>query len=248
MQPQWAEATGEGSGDMVARIAPDLAAVDRVAHPVRTALVDPHALLAHTLSEELTRTGIPTTTTWAESSEALLDEIDQLDVHIVLIEAELPDELGTAEALIEAITSAGTRVVMLTSSRDRLALARCLEAGAVGIIDKNRASFTELVAAIRAAATSGGAVDWQSRTLLAELRRSEAEEQKRHAPFAQLTPREREVLELMCQGWGPSDIAAETYVSLATVRSHVRSILVKLGVHSQLAAAALAYSSGWYQT
>jgi DNA-binding NarL/FixJ family response regulator len=37
-------------------------------------------------------------------------------------------------------------------------------------------------------------------------------------------------------------------VSLATVRSHVRSILLKLGVHSQLAAAAKAYSSGWYET
>lgn len=232
---------------MVARIAPDLTEVDSAEGAVRTALVDPHGLLAHTLSEELTRSGIPTETPWADSGGALLDEIDRLDVHIVLLEVDLPDELGTTEHLIEAIASAGRRVVMLTSNRDRLSLGRCLDAGAVGIIDKNRASFTELVAAIRAAAADGGALDWQSRTLLAELRRSEAEEQKRHAPFALLTPREREVLELMCQGWGPSEIAAETFVSLATVRSHVRSILVKLGVHSQLAAAAFAYSSGWYQ-
>lgn len=232
---------------MVARIAPDVVSVDSAEYPVKTALVDPHGLLAHTLSEELTRSGIPTTTPWADSSDALLDELDQLEVHIVLLEAELPHELGPADALIEAVTSAGTRVVMLTSSRDRLALARCLEAGAMGIIDKNRASFTELVGAIRAAAADGGALDWQSRTLLAELRRSEAEEQKRRAPFALLTPREREVLTMMCQGWGPSEIAAETFVSLATVRSHVRSILAKLGVHSQLAAAALAYSTGWYQ-
>jgi two-component system nitrate/nitrite response regulator NarL len=232
---------------VVARIAPDLAAVDRVEHPVRTALVDPHALLAHTLSEELTRTGIPTTTTSAESGEALLDEIARLQAHIVLLEIELPADLGPADGLIAAITGTGACVVMLTSSRDRLALARCLEAGAIGIIDKNRASFSELVAAIRAAAADGGALDWQSRTLLAELRRSEAEDQRQRAPFALLTPRECEVLTLMCQGWGPSEIANETFVSLATVRSHVRSILAKLGVHSQLAAAALAYRTGWYQ-
>jgi two-component system, NarL family, nitrate/nitrite response regulator NarL len=232
---------------VVARIAPDVTAVDYVERPIRTALVDPHALLAHTLSEELTRTGIPTTAPPAESSEALIDEIDRLQPHIVLLEVELPEYLGPADALIEAATSTGACVVLLTSSRDRLALARCLEAGAIGIIDKDRASFTDLVAAIRAAATSDGALDWQSRTLLAELRRSEAEEQKQRAPFALLTPRECEVLTLMCQGSGPSEIAAETFVSLATVRSHVRSILAKLGVHSQLAAAAMAYGTGWYQ-
>jgi two-component system, NarL family, nitrate/nitrite response regulator NarL len=241
------EATWEGSTDVVARTAPEPTLPDAVAHRIRTALVDAHALLAHTLSEELTRSGIPTATPWAQTGQELVAEIGRLRVHIVLLELQLPLGLGPVEELIRSIIDAGMRVVMLTSSRDRLALARCLEAGAIGIIDKNRASFTELVAAVRAAAADDGALDWHSRTLLAELRRSEADEQKKRAPFAHLTAREREVLTLMCQGWGPSEIAAETFVSLATVRSHVRSILAKLGVHSQLAAAALAYSTGWYQ-
>lgn len=212
------------------------------------AVVDPHALLRHTLTEELGRTGIPTTAVWAESTEDLIAELDRTEPQIVLLELELPDPPGPPERLIEPMVRAGARVVMLTSSSNHLALGRCLEAGAVGIVDKNRASFAELIAAIRAATGNDGTLNWHSRTLLAELRRSEAEEQKRRAPFALLTPREREVLTLMCQGWGPMEIAQETFVSLATVRSHVRSILVKLGVHSQLAAAALAYSSGWYQT
>ena len=65
---------------------------------------------------------------------------------------------------------------MLTSSSDHLGLGACLEAGSVGIIDKKRASFTEFVAAIRTAAGDDGALSWHSRTLLAELRRSRAEE------------------------------------------------------------------------
>ncbi len=213
----------------------------------RVALVDPHALLTHALSEELNRSGMPSAAVWAFSAEEVLRQVEASHPDVVLLEHELPAPPGTPEPLIRAITIAGARVVMLTSTADHLGLASCLDAGAVGIVDKKQASFAEFIAAIRAAAWGDGALSWQSKTLLAELRRSQAEEQRRQAPFAQLTARESEVLQMMCQGRGPSEIAEETYVSLATVRSHVRSILLKLGVHSQLAAAAKAYSSGWYQ-
>ena len=213
----------------------------------RAALVDPHGLLTHAVTEELTRAGIPTTGVWAGSPDEILNEIYASQPTIVLLEQDLPDPPGPPEPLIKMITDFGLRVVILTSSSDHVALGRCLEAGAVGIIDKKRASFAELVAAIRAASQDSGALNWQSRSLLAEVRRSRAEEQRQRAPFALLTPRERQVLAFMCDGWGPSEIAEATFVSLATVRSHVRSILLKLGVHSQLAAAAMAYRSGWYQ-
>ena len=239
---------------MVARAQPDhaigahaIGATAEALDPIKAALVDPHALLTHALTEELSRTGVPTTAVWANSAEELIVELDRTEPQIVLLEVELPDPPGPPERLISAMRQTGARVVMLSSSYDHQALGRCLDAGAVGIVDKNRASFTELVAAIRTAAGNSETLDWHSRTLLAELRRSEAEEQKRRAPFALLTPREGEVLTLMCRGWGPTEIAQETFVSLATVRSHIRSILLKLGVHSQLAAAALAYHSGWYQ-
>lgn len=213
----------------------------------RAALIDPHGLLSHALTEELNRTGIPTTAIWADAADGLMQRIEDYQPDVVLLEYELPSPPGPAEPLIQAMTHAGVSVVMLTSTSDHLALGSCLEAGAVGIVDKKRASFTEFVAAIRTAAWADGSLTWHSRTLLAELRRSRAEEQRQRAPFALLTPRESEVLTLMCQGSGPQEIAEATFVSLATVRSHVRSILLKLGVHSQLAAAAKAYSSGWYQ-
>lgn len=212
----------------------------------RVALIDPHELLRHALSEELNRTGIPTTAIWADSFDAVVHEVEHIEPDVVLLEYELPSPPGPPEPLIRALTHAGISVVILTSSSDHLALGSCLEAGAVGIVDKKRASFNEFVAATRTAAWDDGAQSWHSRTLLAELRRSRAEEERRRAPFALLTPRESEVLTLMCQGSGPQEIAEDTFVSLATARSHVRSILLKLDVHSQLAAAAKAYSSGWY--
>jgi len=217
-----------------------------VASP-RAALIDPHGLLSHALSEELNRTGIATTAIWADSFDAVMEEIEHIQPDVALLEYELPSPPGPPEPLIQALTHAGVSVVMLTSSSDHLGLGACLEAGAVGIVDKKRASFTEFLAAIRTAAWDDGTLSWHSKTLLAELARSRAEEQRQRAPFALLTPRESEVLTLMCRGSGPQDIARDTFVSLATARSHIRSILLKLGVHSQLAAAAKAYSSGWYQ-
>jgi two-component system nitrate/nitrite response regulator NarL len=214
----------------------------------RAALIDPHALLSHALSEELNRTGIATTAIWADSFEIVMEEIEHIQPDVVLLEYELASPPGPPEPLIHALTHAGVSVVMLTSSSDHLGLGACLEAGAVGIVDKKRASFTEFIAAIRTAARDDGTLSWHSKTLLAELARSRAEEQRQRAPFALLTPREGEVLTLMCRGSGPQEIAEETFVSLATARSHIRSILLKLGVHSQLAAAAKAYSSGWYQS
>ncbi len=53
------------------------------------------------------------------------------------------------------------------------------------------------------------------------------------------------MLQRLTRGCSADEIAAETYVSLATVRSHIRAILQKLGVNSQLAAVAAASRAGW---
>jgi two-component system nitrate/nitrite response regulator NarL len=56
-----------------------------------------------------------------------------------------------------------------------------------------------------------------------------------------LSGREREVLGLLASGWSTQRIARERHLAQATVRTHVQSILVKLGVHSKLEAVAFAY-------
>jgi len=65
------------------------------------------------------------------------------------------------------------------------------------------------------------------------------------APFEQLTGRERVVLGALMDGASAGEIAKASFVSMATVRSQIRSILEKLGVHSQVAAVALAHRSRW---
>jgi DNA-binding NarL/FixJ family response regulator len=66
-----------------------------------------------------------------------------------------------------------------------------------------------------------------------------------HDQFERLSRRERQVLSALMRGETARDISRQSFVSLPTVRSQIRSILVKLGVSSQLGAVVLAYRSGW---
>ncbi len=63
--------------------------------------------------------------------------------------------------------------------------------------------------------------------------------------FERLSRRERQVLSSLMRAQSVREISREAYVSVPTVRSQIRSILVKLEVRSQLAAVVLAYRSGW---
>jgi DNA-binding NarL/FixJ family response regulator len=64
-------------------------------------------------------------------------------------------------------------------------------------------------------------------------------------PLGSLTAKEGEVLRALMAGTPAPEVARELNVSVSTVRNHIRAILGKLGVRSQLAAVAAAYRAGW---
>jgi RNA polymerase sigma factor (sigma-70 family) len=66
-----------------------------------------------------------------------------------------------------------------------------------------------------------------------------------HPALNRLSPREREILGLLANGWSHRRIAEACFLSLNTVRTHVQKILVKLEVHSKLEAVSLALEQGW---
>jgi DNA-binding NarL/FixJ family response regulator len=136
-------------------------------------------------------------------------------------------------------------VVVLTGVTDEAALAECLEAGAYGLARKSE-PFDRLVEKVAAAARGEAVTPPHERfAMLDHLRVHRREERERFAPFEELTPREAEVLAGLTQGMQAEVIARDAYVSVATVRSQIRSILRKLDVNSQLAAVALARETGW---
>jgi two-component system nitrate/nitrite response regulator NarL len=85
----------------------------------------------------------------------------------------------------------------------------------------------------------------ERRALVAHYRAQHARAAEQHELLETLSQRESEILSHLTWGQAVGEIARLSFVSEATVRTQVRSVLAKLGVSSQLAAVALARSNGW---
>ena len=135
-----------------------------------------------------------------------------------------------ASRITAAFTSAGAAVLAVDAGAGAAALAGCVAQGATGLFDMEELA-TELQA-LRAAADNGVPVR--------DLNRSSGRFSDSFEALLRLTPSERRVLFHLTEGMCAPDIAAHLIVSVTTVRSHIRSILRKLNVKSQLAAVAIA--------
>ncbi len=115
----------------------------------------------------------------------------------------------------------------------------------MGVIPKSRA-FDDLVASVQQVAHTGSLLSPSQRdAYLSHLRQHRATEQARLEDFADLTPKESQVLLALMDGLSADQIASDWVVSIATVRSQIRTMMRKLGVNSQLSAVALARKSNW---
>lgn len=157
---------------------------------------------------------------------------------VVLMDYALPDGDGVAATATIKAVRPDVRVVMLTSFVDVDVLVAAIEAGCSGFVTKHKAA-EELTTAVRLAAEGEALVspDMLAR-LLPRLRPSY------HGVGADLTPREREVLDLLAQGESKEAIARRLFLSANTVRNHIQNILGKLGAHSRLEAVATARREG----
>ena len=134
--------------------------------------------------------------------------------------------------------SAGAHVVMVTGDVSPHLLLRAIEAGCTGFVTKDRPA-ADVAPAVRAAAAGDAAL---SPNELAKLLRLISRAHKTLGD--DLAPSERRVLELMGRGLANSDIAAELFLSVNTVRNYVQAVLTKLDAHSKLQAVVIAVREG----
>ena len=208
-------------------------------------LVEDHALITQGLTFALQAEGTTVEALVPQRPEEVLEAASRVRPQIVLLDLNLGDAVGSGLPFIAPLRRLGAEVVVLTGETDRIKLAECLEAGAIGLAAKSESFDTVLETVLDASRGRPSPSEHERLELLDELRAHRNAEQERVAPFERLTAREREVLAALLEGASAAMIADTAYVSLATVRIQIRAVLEKLGVSSQLAAVALARQAGW---
>src|ERR671921_327795 len=178
----------------------------------------------------------------AEVRKMLEEGASEADV--ALVDLGLPD--GYGGGLIKELRTANPRAqaLVLSATLQQAEIARAVEAGAAGVLHKS-ADIEEVVEAVRRVRAGEMLLPLEKVVELLRYAGSHREQQQEaRQAIAQLTPREKEVLEALAEGLDGKDIAQRLGISTVTERNHVASILAKLGVHSRLQALIFAAKHG----
>jgi DNA-binding NarL/FixJ family response regulator len=211
---------------------------------VRVLLADGHSLFREALSTALAAELDLTVVGEARDGLEAVAEAARTSPDVAVLDADLPNGDGVRAAWLIRERVPGCRIVILASDEDAEILTSAVEAGAHGYLTK-ASPLTDLVEAIRSVHRGDTLVPARMLGSLLERlidRRQEHDEAMRR--LSRLTSREREVLALLAQGGDNDSIAQTLVISPQTARTHIQNVLVKLGVHSRLEAAALAIQNG----
>ncbi|MGH3800253.1 MAG: response regulator [Pseudonocardiaceae bacterium] len=189
----------------------------------------------------------------AADGQDALTQIRAQRPNVVLMDVRMPgtDGIAATRAVIdEGLTAQDGQpigVIIFTTYHIDEAVYAALRAGASGFLLKD-AVPTEIAAAIRAVA---GGEAWLAPAVTRRLIDDFATRPEQHthppAEMAQLVPREREVLTLLARGMSNADVAAQLFISEATVKTHLARVMMKLGVREKAQAVVVAYQTGLVQ-
>jgi DNA-binding NarL/FixJ family response regulator len=223
---------------------------------LRVLLVDPEADPGHSprpmmeaVMAVARRCGAEPVVSPAVDTDAVLLDVylAKPDAVLVVVQGEAPRYGTNHEShyswdrparITRALRETGTPVIALSVGASAAALAVCVEQGAVGLLHTDLLSQELARQTARRLNTNGGGSQNGHDDV-----RGPGQLPAPYNALVHLTPSERRVLFHMMEGRSAADIATTLVVSLTTVRSHIRSILRKLNVNSQLAAVALAFGT-----
>ncbi|MFN2213181.1 MAG: LuxR C-terminal-related transcriptional regulator [Anaerolineales bacterium] len=180
----------------------------------------------------------------ADSIETGRSLIEETTPDVLLLDVGLPD--GSGLDLIPDVKqiSPDTNIVVLTSLKDETTLMRVVDSGISGFVSKD-SQLSDLLITIRKAAEGEIVMPTSLLVgLLMRMPRDKAAAYQDDRGWERLTTREQEVLERLAAGKSGDEIAEELHIAPLTVRTHIRNLMAKMGVHSRLEAVTFGMKNG----
>ena len=166
------------------------------------------------------------------------EQVTALQPDIILMDIDMPGMTGIEAVKKIRISNADVQIIMLTIFDDNNHVFDALRGGANGYLLKKNLS-DKLITAIREVMNGGAPMSPAiARMIITQMQQGQASKPDTY----QLTHREKEMLSLLSKGNSHKMIAAESGISIETVRSHLKKIYDKLQVHSQTEALSKAFT------
>lgn len=188
---------------------------------LRIVLADDHALVRAGMRALLSELPEIEVVGEAGNGEETLELVRELAPDLALVDVSMPGLNGLEVAARVRRDSPQTRVVMVSMLVDQEFVRGALAAGASGYLLKN-ADRTELEDALRAVARGES---WVGSPL------PDDGDAASRTSIGRLTPRQREVLQMIAEGYSSKEIASRLNVSLKTVDAHRAELMDRLGIH-----------------
>jgi two-component system, NarL family, nitrate/nitrite response regulator NarL len=184
----------------------------------------------------------------ASDGREVLDRVQELDPDVLLLDLRMPNLDGLSALQVLQQSNKRTKVIVLTASEDKNEFVQAMKLGCSGIVLKQTAPEL-IVKSIRK--VYGGEIWLDSHTTAAVMRQFAAPGDPTPGPASKssrerspLSQREREIVQLVAQGFKNKEMAEKMFISEQTVKNHLHNIFDKLGVSDRLELALYAIHKG----
>ena len=209
---------------------------------MRVIMIDDHALFRVGLQGLLEQRNIEVIAATADGDEGIRLALQE-NPDVILLDLRMPDNSGLDILSKIRENNIEIPVTILTTSNEEQDLREALQRGAQGYLLKDMEP-DELVGALRDIVKGKNVVAQNMTDVLTRMAQGKTAESTTDAAFADLTPRETEILSLLAEGQSNKVIARNLGISDGTVKLHVKAILRKLNIHSRVEAAVIAVEKG----
>jgi DNA-binding NarL/FixJ family response regulator len=212
--------------------------------PIRVLLVDDDALMRAGLASILSSDDAVEVVGEAPDGRVAVERVTVLRPDVVLMDVRMPEVDGISATREVVAVAPDTRVVILTTFEDDEYIFGALTAGASGFLLK-RTTPESLIEAIKAVAAGDSLLSPSvTRRVIDRMAALPSGEALLDRRLDELTARERDVLEQIARGLSNAEIAHVLVIEESTVKTHVKRILMKLGLRDRVQAVIFAYESG----